>query len=379
MGVYKRNRVWWYRFTWKGAAIRESTKQTNKRIAEQIEAAHKTSLAKGEVGIRDRKPAPTLRNFAENDFLPFVAATFAAKIKTKAFYEYGVKSLLAYDKLANEPIDSITSEKLAGYVAKRQQAELQIASINRELQVLRRMLHLAQEWGKVEKILPRVRMLPGERRRERVLHWEEEKRYLNGATPLLHDVAIILIDCGLRPEECFRLKWESVREGCIEIQYGKTDNARRRIPMSQRVAAVLAMRVKTATSDFVFPAPTRSGHIEPGTLKRPHRHACEGEENRDKNARRQPDEPMKWSVEPFQLYTLRHTCLTRWAPHMDPWTLAYLAGHRDMSITKRYIHPQEQNTRAAIERARSALSGHNSGHTADEVVARDSVNLAVTN
>ena len=48
---------------------------------------------------------------------------------------------------------------------------------------------------------------------------------------------------------------------------------------------------------------------------------------------------------------------------MDPWTLAYLAGHRDMSITKRYVHPQEYNTRAAIEKARVALSGHSSGHS----------------
>jgi len=48
---------------------------------------------------------------------------------------------------------------------------------------------------------------------------------------------------------------------------------------------------------------------------------------------------------------------------MDPWTLAYLAGHRDMSITKRYVHPHEYNTRAAIEKARKALSGHNSGHS----------------
>ena len=88
--------------------------------------------------------------------------------------------------------------------------------------------------------------------------------------------------------------------------------------------------------------------------------------------------PKKWSVEPFPLYTLRHTCLTRWAPHMDPWTLAYLAGHRDMSITKRYVHPQEQNTRAAIERARNALSGHNSGHSADSRVSADSANLPVS-
>jgi hypothetical protein len=64
MAVYKRGPVWWYRFTWKGEAIRETTKQTNKRVAEQIEAAHKTSLAKGEVGIRDRLSARRCGNLS---------------------------------------------------------------------------------------------------------------------------------------------------------------------------------------------------------------------------------------------------------------------------------------------------------------------------
>jgi hypothetical protein len=36
------------------------------------------------------------------------------------------------------------------------------------------------------------------------------------------------------------------------------------------------------------------------------------------------------------------------APHMDPWTLAYLAGHREMNITKRYVHPQEQTILKAL-------------------------------
>ena len=70
-------------------------------------------------------------------------------------------------------------------------------------------------------------------------------------------------------------------------------------------------------------------------------------------------------LEPFELYTLRHTCLTRWAPHMDPWTLAYLAGHRNMNITKRYIHPQEQTVLAAMDRAQLANGSHTFGHTAE--------------
>ena len=45
MGVYKRGDTWWFRFNWNGETIRESTKQTNKRVAEQIEAARRTGLA----------------------------------------------------------------------------------------------------------------------------------------------------------------------------------------------------------------------------------------------------------------------------------------------------------------------------------------------
>ena len=36
---------------------------------------------------------------------------------------------------------------------------------------------------------------------------------------------------------------------------------------------------------------------------------------------------------------------------MDAFTLAYLAGHRDMNIPKRYIHPQAGPIRAAMEKA----------------------------
>ena len=79
MAVYKqpKSRNWWYKFTWNGEPIRESTKQTNRRVAEQMEAARRTALAKGEVGIRDKKPVPTLAAFITADFLPFVRTTFA--------------------------------------------------------------------------------------------------------------------------------------------------------------------------------------------------------------------------------------------------------------------------------------------------------------
>jgi integrase len=76
----------------------------------------------------------------------------------------------------------------------------------------------------------------------------------------------------LRREERFRLRPENVRDGRIEIQYGKTDNARRRIPMTPRVAAILDMRL-TKSDAWVFPAATKSGHVEPSSLKKQHLNA----------------------------------------------------------------------------------------------------------
>jgi integrase len=394
MAVYKqpKSKYWWYKFTWNGEQIRESTKQTNKRTAETMEAVHRTALAKGEVGIREKKIAPTLKHFAEHDFLPFIRSTFAAKVKTRLYYENGVKNLLAFDGLAGERLDALTSDKIAEYIKQRQSAEgkrgrgLQIASLNRELQVLRRMFTLAEEWGKVDKALPKVKMLPGEKHRERVLTSEEEGFYFKGASTdamtqyadssLLRDVATILLDCGLRPEECFRLRRENVTDAKIEVHFGKTENARRRIPMTPRVKATVDMRLSMANgSAWVFPADTKSGHIEPSSLKKQHAKAIEEagrllrEATKDNNAK----------LEPFELYTLRHTCLTRWAPHMDPWTLGYLAGHTNMNTTKRYVHPQERTIQEAMERAREVQSGHTFGHTQVPKANEDAASSVVLN
>ena len=378
MVVYKQRNSnnWSYRFMWQGALIRRSTKQSNKRVAEQMAAAHKTSLAKGEVGIREKKLVPTLKDFAENDFLPFVQTNFSAKRKTIAYYENGANRLLSFDRLANERLDALTSDRVAEYISKRQQSKgkrgnlLQVASLNRELQVLRRMFHLAEEWGRVDRALPKIKMLAGEQHRERVLTAAEEELYFKGASTeameayadaaLLRDVAIILLDCGLRPEECFRLRRENVLDSKLEIHYGKTDNARRRIPMTPRVRATLGMRLSKASGgSWAFPAQTKSGHIEPSSLKKQHVKAI-AEATR---ILREESKREDGQLAPFELYTLRHTCLTRWAPYMDPWTLAYLAGHRDMNITKRYVHPQEQTIRSAMDRAQAVEGRHTFGHT----------------
>jgi len=73
MSIKKRGKRYWFRFMWKGDWIEKSTGQGNKNVARQMEAAYRTALAKGEVGIVERQPAPTLKKFAEDSFLPYIA------------------------------------------------------------------------------------------------------------------------------------------------------------------------------------------------------------------------------------------------------------------------------------------------------------------
>ena len=190
MAVYKqiRSKNWWYKFNWNGVTIRESTKQNNKRVAEQMEAAHKTALAKGEVGIRTRVPSPTLKTFGQDTFLPFVRSTSAAKANTVRFYENSVANLTAFSKLANLPLDQINAEIVASFIARRQLDTVKVSTINRDLATLRRMLHLAVDWGKVTTLPPRIRLLSGENHRERVLSLQEETDYLAAARQLGNDI-----------------------------------------------------------------------------------------------------------------------------------------------------------------------------------------------
>jgi integrase len=167
---------------------------------------------------------------------------------------------------------------------------------------------------------------------------------------LLTDVATVLIDSGMRPEECFRMRWEHVhwgngRYGSVLVTHGKTAAARRVLPMTPRVREMLQMRWELTDKPqegWVWPSATASGHIEPCTLKKQHRKALKISK-----------------VRPFVLYSFRHTFLTRLGESgCDVWTLARIAGHSSIAISARYVHPSEDAVLSAMTR----LDGHKSGH-----------------
>ena len=356
MSIFKRGRIYWYKFNFNGEAIRESTRQTNQHTARQMESAHRTSLAKGEVGIRDKKVAPTLKAFCVERVEPWAKSTFEkASPKTWLWYGFGIDSLKKSKTLANLKVNEIGPELVAEYASERQRDGLQISSVNSCLRALRRVLRLAVEWGVLE-ASPKVKFLSGENRRERVITSKEEALYRAVASPLLHDVSLVLLDAGMRPEECHCLRWENItwdggRNGALLITKGKTRAARRVLPLSLRVRTTLENRWKLAGEPgegWVWPAETKDGHINHDSLELQHKKAL-------KLAK----------VRPFEVYSIRHTFLTLLGESgCDAWTLARIAGHSNISISQRYVHPSED----AVLNALSRLSGHNSGHSAENVI-----------
>jgi len=342
MSIFKRGRTYWFHFWFDGEHVQRSTKQGNPRVARQIEAAHRTALAKGELGFRQKKPIPTLADFCRDRVEIWSQSLFEqTSVNTWRWYRAGLRSIYDYHTLARLKLDQITGESAADFAAHRQLQGLQVASVNASLRVLRRVLKLAVEWGVVPSA-PKVKLLRGERRRERVVTLEEEAKYLAVAPEPLASISSILADTGMRPDELYRLRWENIvfangRRGMLLVTHGKTAAARRALPLTPRVRRILEGRYEAVgrpLEGLVWPAPTKSGHADHSTIKKQHIRA------------------LKLSgVRPFVLYSLRHTFLTRLAENgCDAWTLARIAGWSDISISKRYVHPSDDSVLAALAR-----------------------------
>jgi hypothetical protein len=93
---------------------------------------------------------------------------------------HGIRALTKYKPLAEIRLGQITSEEASEFAAHRLSEGMQVSTANNSLRVLRRILNLSVEWSVLSNA-PRLKVLSGERHRERVITSEEEARYLAAA------------------------------------------------------------------------------------------------------------------------------------------------------------------------------------------------------
>jgi len=181
----------------------------------------------------------------------------------------------------------------------------------------------------------RVKLLPANNGQTRVVSFEEERLYLAACPPPRYDVAVMMLETGMRPDEIFRMKRENVNlaAGYVFNPYGKTKVARRKLTLTTRAADLLTLRLATVEGNYVFP-------LDGNTLKPM------------KNIRYAHNSALKTSgVDRFRLYDLRHTFATRAVEAgVDLVTLAALVGHSKINMVLRYAHPTEEHQIQAIRK-----------------------------
>ncbi len=329
-----------YEFLFEGRRYRGSTKHRNRKAAERWVVPLRTQLANGLVGIIERKSVPRLSDYKEH-FLEVIGLD--RKPRTVAFYctclgnlnpEFGAKRL-----------HEITPEAIRVYKERRLREGCAGRTANCDLATLRRVFSIAVKEG-ILASSPfagrRVEFSP-ENRPERVISYAEEQKYLAVANPLLRDVALVMLEMGLRPSEVFRIHSRDLRlwdsPACLYVPDSKTLAGRREVPVPSKALSVLAGRLECAGGGYLFPARVRDGRLD---WSEPMQDVHKAHERALRASKMSP---------PFRLYDLRHTYGTRAAEaETDPLTLARLMGHRDLKTTVRYVHLSKRHLAEAQKR-----------------------------
>jgi integrase len=345
MKIYKRGGYYWMRFMFDGRRVERSTRQRNKREAGDYATKFRSRLIDEGIGFLQREAVPTFREFSER-FTSEIALRCASKPRTVQFYGQQLERLLDFQPLADAKLNAIDESLISRFVQHRSQA-VSPATVNRAMATLRRALRTAQEWRLIDRI-PRFRLLKGERQREFVLTPRQELIYFPACPQPLHDVALLMLDTGLRLGEALSLckadihtqKVNGAEYGYLYVRDGKSKNARRAVPLTARVETMIQARLSTVQSVWVFPGDNAANHCAGSSLDHAH--------SKVRTALGLPDD--------FVLHSLRHSYLTRLgSAGADAFTIMRLAGHSSVTVSQRYVHPSQSNMESAVKR----LEGHN--------------------
>jgi integrase len=261
MALYRRGKIYWFSFEFQGRRVQESSGFTNKTAALRVEAKRRADLLDRRAGFSQKKMAPKFEEHVTK-FLDWSKEQH--RPKTRELHGTNCDTLLRF--FHGCYLDEITAGDVEEFKQARAREERRNAkdgsivlpaTVNRALTTLKKLFHHAEKCGyAVSNPTRGVEFLNEGEGRMRVVSFEEELAYFAKASQPLKDIAQIILDTGLRPEEVFRIEVDNLDFAARTIlnPFGKTKAARRKVTMTQEVYEILKRRAKDAKGTFVFPS-----------------------------------------------------------------------------------------------------------------------------
>ena len=259
MGIYRRGKVWWIRFTVCGQEIRESATTGSRHVALAYERKRREEI--GMLSRGGKAPYPF-----DDAMLDLIDSHFPS-LKPNSVRRYLISARALTRIFEGMFLHRIDGTALFQFEMQRRSEGVKPATIRRDLACLSVVFGQAIDAGHVE-INPvpaymRRRAKRGGLResppRTRYLTLEEEVSLLSHAPEYLRGMIIFAIDSGLRKEEQLSLTWRQVDLRRKEVTIFETKSGRARtVPLLDRSAQMLSQVPRHISSPYVFHS-TRTG------------------------------------------------------------------------------------------------------------------------
>lgn len=333
-------------FVIRGARFHGSTGTTSRRAAEAVEARLRTEASQGGLS---RKPEVTL-DIAANRYFEEVGK-YQASHKTT---EYQLRNLcqgIGKAKLLSE----MDSPCLTDYVAKRR-SKVSDASVNRELELLRRLMRRAGEVWKVnvgEGVNWGGLMLREPEGRVRELSRIEEDKLFACLRQDLHPLIKFCMITGVRLNNAIGLTWPQVDFDAMVIRLMvksiKPGGETQHVAMNRSLVALLSAE-RGNHETYVFTYACARGR---GDRKRTLRYPLTATGWRKAWRKALKDA----GISDFRFHDLRHTAATRTLRATQNLKVTQkLLGHKSIASTARYAHAMVDDVRAAMDAVESRNS-----------------------
>jgi integrase len=210
--LYKRGKVWWMRWNKNGKLYRESTKCTNKRLAESVCKNQQKLLFRAE-GVEGAE------NLTLRDLVQTVIDDYMLNRKRSLDRIVYARQNIERHMNMRMRLLNFTSKDYEDYASYRVHIEnAAAATVNRELSVIRRGYNLLKQSNRISDI-PYIKMLDENNARQGFFTPEEFQKLVNELPWYLKQPALLAYRTGWRKEEIFNLTWNMVdiEEGVIRL------------------------------------------------------------------------------------------------------------------------------------------------------------------